>query len=249
MKRSTIPVQRPMSQCTRDNELDLDSIKPLPSTFFDGDDVDEIARKLIGTVLIFNEGDSGDVGGIIAETEAYDESDPTAHCYRPTIKGGDTMRKPGGHAYIFAASYGYCLNFVTGKKDIGSAVLIRALIPKQGKKVMRIRRGPYDRRTIEDSTLMCPGPVALCEALGITNRHNELGLFAEPFHLYERQGEPELLSGPRVGVEQTIARKRPSLRDEDFAREAIRRHRRWVDAAAVHFTRKEHRSTLNVCAD
>jgi DNA-3-methyladenine glycosylase len=67
----------------------------------------------------------------------------------------------GGHAYVFPASYGYCLNFVTGKEGFGSAVLIRALKPLVGQKVMRIRRGPYSRKVLKDEALLCHSPVTL----------------------------------------------------------------------------------------
>lgn len=229
-----------------DDELDLKSLKLLPDTFFDGDDVDEIARQLIGTILIFKEGEAGNVGGLIVETEAYSENDPTAHCYSPIIAGGDAMRNAGGHAYIFSASYGYCLNFVTGNDRTGSAVLIRALRPMHGKQVMRLRRGPYAPKALGDQSLLCPGPVALCEALGITDRHNKLSLFASPFRLYQRLdgNEPQLLSGPRIGVEQTIKKHRRHLHGSDLADKAVAAPKRWVDKDNKTFTRSEHRSSL-----
>ena len=53
------------------------------------------------------------------------------------------MYLEGGHAYVYF-TYGahHCLNIVTGRKDEGVAVLIRALEPVEGIETMFANRPP-----------------------------------------------------------------------------------------------------------
>jgi DNA-3-methyladenine glycosylase len=216
----------------------------LEPLFFQDEDVDVVAQKLVGTILVFEEGEAGLVGGAIVETEAYDQKDPTAHCFTDSLhkpsKGSEPMTLPGGHAYVFPASYGYCLNFVTGRRGYGSAVLIRALKPLVGQKIMRIRRGPYSREALKNEALLCHGPVTLCESLGISSYQNEASLFGLPFRLYARRSNPQLASGPRIGVAATIEKHRPRLVGSSLAVEAIEANRRWADRAHLNCVKNAH---------
>ena len=123
-----------------DSEVDLSKLSLLDRSFFLDEDVDALAQRLIGTILIFDNEEAGPVGGYIVETEAYDQNDPTAHCFKDgsheASNGSWPMFLSGGNAYVFPTSYGYCLNFVTGKADFGSAVLIRALKPSNGQRII-----------------------------------------------------------------------------------------------------------------
>jgi DNA-3-methyladenine glycosylase len=80
-------------------------------------------------------------------------------------------------------------------------VLLRALEPTHGLDQMRERRG------LDDARLLCAGPGRLCQALGITREHDGLPLDQPPFELHERTGEPEIVTGPRIGI--TRAAERP----------------------------------------
>ena len=71
---------------------------------------------------------------------------------------------------------------------------IRALEPTDGLEVMRARRG------VETERLLCAGPGRLCQALGVTREHDGLPLDEPPFELRARDGEPELVRGPRIGI-------------------------------------------------
>jgi DNA-3-methyladenine glycosylase len=152
--------------------------------------VHEVAPELIGANLLVN-----GVGGRIVEVEAYHHTDPAAHSYGGPTQRNAVMFGPPGFAYVYR-SYGihWCLNFVCEEEGSASAVLIRALEPTAGVPVMRRRRGLQDERTL------CSGPGKLAEALGITQAHNGLALDKAPFELRARRDEPEIVTGPRIGI-------------------------------------------------
>src|SRR6266545_6963365 len=160
----------------------------LNSSFF-ARAVHTVAPDLIGATVLFGGG-----GGIIVEVEAYHHTDPAAHSFRGMTERNAVMFGPPGHAYVYR-SYGihWCLNFVCEEEGSASAVLIRALEPTQGLAKMRARRG------IEAERGLCSGPGKLCQALGITGKHDGFGLDRDPFALYARQGEVEVVVGPRIG--------------------------------------------------
>jgi DNA-3-methyladenine glycosylase len=175
--------------------------------------VHAVAPDLIGVTLLFD-----GVGGPIVEVEAYDHEDPAAHGYRGRTERNASMFGPPGHAYVYR-SYGihWCLNFVCEEEGSASAVLIRALEPKQGLDVMQRRRG------VDKPHLLCAGPGRLCQALGITRAHDGLPLDQSPFDLQPREGEPEIVAGTRVGI--TRAAEQPwryGLAGSRFVSRAIR---------------------------
>ena len=59
---------------------------------------------------------------------------------------------------------------------------------------MRARRG------LDDPRRLCSGPGRLCQALGVTVDQDGLALDRSPFQLLEREEEPEIVSGPRIGI-------------------------------------------------
>ena len=101
------------------------------------------------------------------------------------------MFGPPGVAYVYR-SYGihWCLNFVCEAEGSASAVLIRALEPTDGLSLMRRRRG------LDDERALCSGPGKLCEALGVTTKHNGLALDRAPFELYAREQKPAIVRRP-----------------------------------------------------
>jgi DNA-3-methyladenine glycosylase len=163
---------------------------PLLRRSFFARSVHQVAPELIGTSLLVN-----GVGGRITEVEAYHHTDPAAHSYGGRTQRNAVMFGPPGVAYVYR-SYGihWCLNFVCEEAGSASAVLIRALEPAIGIPTMRRRRG------LKEERLLCSGPGKLGEALAITQTHNGLSLTAPPFELRARLGEPEIVTGPRIGI-------------------------------------------------
>ena len=156
--------------------------------------VHAVAPELIGATLLFK-----GAGGIIVEVEAYHHTDPAAHSYNGPTERNAVMFGPPGYAYVYR-SYGihWCLNFVCEAEGSASAVLIRALEPTHGLAAMRRRRGLQEVRDL------CSGPGKLCEALGITIKHNELPLDQPPFALHARIGKEQTVSGVRIGITKAV---------------------------------------------
>lgn len=167
--------------------------KPLKRSFF-GRSVHEVAPDLIGATLLVD-----GVGGIITEVEAYHHTDPAAHSFRGPTPRNRVMFGPPGFAYVYR-SYGihWCVNFVCEKEGSASAVLIRALEPTHGLAAMRRRRGLQDVRSL------CSGPGKLCEALGISIKHNDLPLDQPPIALHARTEKPEIAAGVRIGITKAV---------------------------------------------
>jgi DNA-3-methyladenine glycosylase len=161
--------------------------------FFDRS-VHKVAPELIGATLLVD-----GAGGIIVEVEAYHHTDPAAHSYRGPTERNAVMFGPAGMAYVYR-SYGihWCLNFVCEGEGSASAVLIRALEPVAGIAAMRRRRGLADERQL------CSGPGKLCEALGVSIKHNGLPLDRKPFELRARRDRPDIVVGPRIGISKAV---------------------------------------------
>jgi len=152
--------------------------------------VHEVAPELIGAMLLVD-----GVGGVIVEVEAYDQEDPASHGFRGPTPRNAVMFGPPGYAYVYR-SYGihWCINFVCDVEGRAEAALIRALEPTRGLDEMRRRRG------VDEPRQLCSGPGKLCQALGITREHDGLALDRRPFAVFARDGEPEVATGPRIGI-------------------------------------------------
>ena len=60
------------------------------------------------------------------------------------------------------------------------------------------------RRGVPDLRALCSGPGKLCEAMGVTHKHNGQALDRPPFDLRARAGEPENVVGPRIGISKAV---------------------------------------------
>ena len=178
----------------------------LPLAFYLREDVVQIARDLLGKHLI-TQMDGEITSGIICETEAYAGStDRASHAYNGRRTGRtEIMYRQGGTAYVYLC-YGVhsLFNVVTNQKDIPHAVLIRGIIPEQGKEVM-LRRAGKNKMTKDFGI----GPGKVSKILGIHFSHTGLDLTGRDENSsiairIEDRGvvvkSGHIISGPRIGV-------------------------------------------------
>ncbi|HEX8734667.1 MAG TPA: DNA-3-methyladenine glycosylase [Pyrinomonadaceae bacterium] len=172
----------------------------LTREFYTRDDTLEVARDLLGKILVVPTETGERVSGIIVEAEAYlGAIDKAAHSYgnRRTPRT-EMMFAEGGTVYIFFI-YGmyFQFNIVAGKVDSPHAVLIRAVEPLEGIEIMRERRG-----RMKDLNLTS-GPGKLCIAFGIDKTFNGADLLGEKVWLEEGAtlSDAEIMSGKRIGID------------------------------------------------
>lgn len=130
----------------------------LPSEFFTRDVLD-VAPDLLGKKLV-RKFDNGDVKEfLITEVEAYrGKEDLACHASKGRTPRTEIMFHQGGHVYVYLI-YGmyWMLNFVTGKKDVPQAVLIRGIEGYNGPgkltKVLRIDKSFYGEELLTSKKL------------------------------------------------------------------------------------------------
>jgi DNA-3-methyladenine glycosylase len=163
-----------------------------------------VAQELLGKVLV-HRAPGGVAAGMIVETEAYiGEDDLACHAAPGPTARNAPLYGPPGIAYVYL-NYGihYLVNAVTEKAGRPAAVLLRALEPVEGIRLMRRRRSP-DARTIDESHL-CRGPGNLTTALGITLTSNLLDLTSSRLFIEDRGFRPRTVScGPRIGIRVAV---------------------------------------------
>ena len=155
-----------------------------------------VAKQLIGTILLLD-----GVGGVIVETEAYDESEAASHGFTgPSLRNAPLFGPPG-RAYVYR-SYGihWCLNFVCREVGHAAGVLIRAVEPTTGIPLMMQRRGRADSR------LLCSGPGRLGQALAVSGALNGKRIDRTPFRLLGPLVKPAIVRGKRIGITQATDR-------------------------------------------
>ena len=176
-------------------------LKKLSQSFYYDKDIIDLSKNLLGKVLVTNL--SGKItSGIIVETEAYAGiTDKASHAYNNKIT---TRTKPmymnGGICYIYLCYGMHCLfNVVTNLKDVPHAILIRAIEPLDGIKIM------YKRRNIQKETYnLTNGPGKLSIALGINKTLNMVSLRSNKIWIQNNKTKikkKDILSSPRIGVD------------------------------------------------
>jgi DNA-3-methyladenine glycosylase len=199
----------------KDARATVTALRKLDASFYDRANVVTVARDLLGKVLV-TEFDGRRTSGRIVETEAYNGvGDRASHAWSGRrTRRTEVMYAAGGTAYVYLI-YGihHLFNVVTNKKDVPHAVLVRALEPMEGMRVMeeRMARGVLrgdegleaDEARKPDYSLT-RGPGNLSRALGLRTVHTGASLTGDEIWIGDdgyRPKRSEIIAGPRIGVD------------------------------------------------
>jgi len=169
---------------------------------------DQVARALLGKVLVRRcEGEW--LSGRIVEVEAYfGEGDEAAHAFAGKTRRNEVLFGPPGFAYVYFI-YGmhYCLNISCEPEGQAGSVLLRALEPLEGLGTMARLRGVEAGTNLR---LLASGPGRLCQALGITrDLHNGVDVTHARSGLHvEDDGfvAGGITASPRIGIRKAAER-------------------------------------------
>jgi DNA-3-methyladenine glycosylase len=172
----------------------------LPREFYSKDTV-TVAKNLLGKKIIRIIGQN-EISGIIIETEAYGHNDDAAsHAFRKITDRNKVMFEEVGFAYVYF-TYGmyFCFNVVAkNPKSAAGAVLIRAIKPENGIKIMQKNRGNPNLKNLTN------GPAKLAQALNITKEQYGMDL-TKKSELYITEGIKfkKITSSPRIGITKAV---------------------------------------------
>jgi DNA-3-methyladenine glycosylase len=174
--------------------------KILPLSFYLRPDVLQIAKELLGKVLVTNW--NGELtSGRIVETEAYaGDQDRASHAFRGITPRTTVMFEEGGTAYVYLC-YGIhqMFNIVTNTKGTAHAILIRAVEPIEGIEVMLRRTG---KKVLDHSLTRGPGNVG--KAFGFHTSQCGLPLQSKELYIADdgfTVEETSIITSPRIGVD------------------------------------------------
>ncbi|WP_057914738.1 DNA-3-methyladenine glycosylase [Peribacillus muralis] len=167
----------------------------LPVDFYEQPTL-ELAKSLLGCLLV-KESASGTASGFIVETEAYiGPLDRAAHSFgNRRTKRTEVMFGKSGLIYTYVMHTHTLVNVVSGGVENPEAILIRAVEPYSGLKLMQERRGIADIRKWTD------GPGKLTKALGITMEDYGRSFTSPPLYLAAGKQPEHISSGPRIGID------------------------------------------------
>jgi DNA-3-methyladenine glycosylase len=171
----------------------------LEAFYYQENNVQRIAKKLLGKVLITRINNSL-TSGIIVETEAYSYKEKGCHAYNNLrTNRTEVMFRAGGVAYVYLC-YGihHLFNIVTNKEEKAEAVLIRALEPLEGQNTMK------ERMKYSSINKITSGPGKLTKSLGIDRTLNGKSLTNGNIWLEDRGiiiAKNQIISTKRVGID------------------------------------------------
>jgi len=178
----------------------------LPRSFFE----ELVGPRLLGKLLVHRSA-GGVMAGRIVEVEAYlgphnDPPDPAAHAHRGPTPRNLVLFGPAGHAYVYSI-YGryFCMNISCESESLAGCVLLRALEPVAGAKLMAANRGLPSGAA---PRLLTAGPSRLCQAMGLTRKtHNALDVTSSASPLQVRDdgySTSEVLVTVRIGIKHAV---------------------------------------------
>ena len=183
----------------------LPVMKKLSPAFYDRPDVVQIAKELLGKVLV-TKFDGDLTAGRIVETEAYAGTiDRASHAWNGRrTKRTEVMYGLPGTAYVYLC-YGIhqMFNVVTNQKDVPHAILIRALEPLEGEEIMYNRFG-VKKGQRADPYFLTKGPGNVGRALGLYTTHTGASLQEDEVYIGDdgfKLKKTDLGISPRIGVD------------------------------------------------
>ena len=182
------------------------NFKKLPRKFYTRE-VKTVAKDLLGKILVKKEG-SSILAGRIVEVEAYDGNiDEAAHTFIGKTKRNEIMFNEGGYFYVYF-TYGahFCCNVVTGKKDHGTAVLIRAVEPIKG--INKMIKNRFGRKLLNEKERfnLTSGPGKVCQAMGINRSHYGADLTLDKIFIIDapKLKKNMMVVTKRVGIKKSV---------------------------------------------
>lgn len=167
----------------------------------------DLAKELLGKTIV-RKIDGRTLKGKIVETEAYiGEIDKASHAYngRRTDRT-EPLFQEGGIAYVYFI-YGlyHCFNVISGEKDKGEGVLIRAIEPLNEFDYIAHKRfnKDFDELTGAKRKALTNGPSKLCMAYSIDKSDNYKKLY-EIGHFYIEDSNCrnfKVVETTRVGID------------------------------------------------
>ena len=187
--------------------IDTTQNKVLPRKFYIRP-VLTVAKDLLGKVLIKKDWNQV-LAARIVEVEAYDgKIDESAHTFIGKTKRNEVMFNEGGYLYVYF-TYGahFCCNVVTGKKDHGTAVLIRAVEPLSGVDEMIKNRFNRELKAEKEIYNLTSGPGKVCKAFGINKDHYGYDLTNSDIFIVDQPKLKKNMIGisKRIGITKSVS--------------------------------------------
>lgn len=167
----------------------------------------DLAKDLLGKTLV-RKVDGRVLKGKIVETEAYiGEIDKASHAYNGRrTERTEPLFHEGGIAYVYFI-YGlyHCFNVISGEKDKGEGVLIRAVEPLNEFDYISQKRFKKDFAELSNSKkkTLTNGPSKLCMAYSIDKSDNYKKLYEYGDFYIENSNENnfEIIESKRIGID------------------------------------------------
>ena len=173
----------------------------LPREFYDVPAL-ELARKLIGCLMVSRINDEFTTG-LIVETEAYlSVNDPASHAARGKTPRTSIQWGLPGFTYVYLI-YGmyHCMNIVSDPEGTAGCVLLRAIEPIHGIETMQ------ERRTRAKTKIQLGnGPGKLTAALGVNLQHNAVDLTQNTLSIceHDEQRQIDICRSSRIGLSEGL---------------------------------------------
>ena len=171
---------------------------PLSTDFYLRNNVIEIAKSLIGKVIITKKD-----GYLTSESSQklkhIMESKIKLTCYGGKNKRNQAMYMKGGHAYVYLC-YGihHLFNIVTNIEGIPDAILVRAIYPLEGLEIMQ------HRAKMKKINANGVGPGKLTAMLSITTNDNTKSLINSDVIIEDygfKVPDNQIIATTRVGID------------------------------------------------